>query len=248
MPVIFTASMIIFKAVFAHMFFSVNSSGYLYIQYLDVTLGSQKVSLVLNTTKCLTKRVGMFCALHTLKKKTMTQLFKLAAQFVVSPKAVGLMWSVQKCLPPSGEQKLEAEKKSLCIATVIPLMLPMWGSCNLMQLTSVVKNTQSCASHEKVSYFACSCGHTLEIIQTKFLLIWKWRSEWISLVKGIIELFARHETIGKYQIPNCNVFAFNLELLKRIMWCLNSHLRCEKHFLHFLGRLLLCTTFSRLKM
>lgn len=157
-----------FKAIFANAFFSVNCSGYLYIQYLDVTLGSQKMSLVLNITKCWTKRAGMFCALRT-QKRTMTQLFELAAQFIVSPEAVRLVWSVQKCLPASGEQKLKVEKKSLYIAKVIPLMLPPWGSCNLMQLTGVVKNTQTSASHENVSYFACSCGHMLEIIQTKFL-------------------------------------------------------------------------------
>lgn len=38
-----------------------------------------------------------------------------------------------------------------------------------------------------------------------------------SLVKGIIELFTRLEAIGKRQIPNHNVFAFGLEIHKRIM-------------------------------
>lgn len=51
-----------------------------------------------------------------------------------------------------------------------------------------------------------------------FFFLFEMKAEnWFSLVKGIIELFTRLEKIGKRQIPNHNVFAFGLEIHKRIM-------------------------------
>lgn len=52
---------------------------------------------------------------------------------------------------------------------------------------------------------------------------------WFSLVKGIIELFTRLEATGKCQIPNHSVFAFDLEIHKRIMKNLDLiHTQCVK--------------------